>query len=67
MKTITRQIAFLYALAGLLATWTGPAGAAPDPAVRPYSAVYEIEYKGRNVGTMEVSVRYDATSERYRF
>jgi hypothetical protein len=46
---------------------SGPAIAAVDPAIRPYSAVYQIEYKGRIVGRSEFSVRYDKQDERYRF
>jgi len=46
---------------------SGPVTAAIDQAVRPYSAVYQIEYKGRVVGRSEFTVRYDKQNERYRF
>ena len=53
----------------MLATmaWPETAATAPDAAIHPYSAVYQIEYKGRNVGTMEFSLHYDAASDVYRF
>ncbi len=49
------------------ATWPWVAPLASDPAIHAYSAVYQIQYKGRTVGTSEFSVRYDSSSGVYRF
>ena len=49
------------------AAWPESAAAAPDSAIHPYSAVYQIQYRGKNVGTMEFSVDYDAADDAYTF
>ncbi len=67
MKTHTTRLVFR--VAGLLvsAAWPGITPAAPDPAIHAYTAVYQIQYKGRTVGTSEFSVRYDSNSGVYQF
>jgi hypothetical protein len=44
----------------------GPA-AASDPAIETYTALYSVEYKGRDVGTSEFTVSYDEATGRYTF
>jgi Protein of unknown function (DUF3108) len=41
--------------------------AEPVPAVPLYEAVYEVDYKGKNVGTSQFAVRYDAEHSVYEF
>ncbi len=64
-----RTTGLIFVIASLLATAAWPASApiAADPAIRAYSAVYQIQYKGRTVGTSEFSVRYDTSRGVYRF
>ena len=46
----------------------GPAGAAAaEPALPTYTAVYRVQYNGRDAGTSEFSVSYDAAREVYTF
>jgi len=61
--------ALIFGVASLLVTAGRPAAApvASDPAVRAYSAVYQIRHEGRNVGTSKFEVRYDMGSGLYRF
>jgi hypothetical protein len=40
---------------------------AAEPAVPVYSAVYQVEYKGRTVGTTEFAVTFDAATNAYEF
>ncbi len=40
---------------------------AADPSIATYRAVYEVEYKGKPLGTSEFSVTYDASRQLYRF
>ncbi len=49
------------------AVWPEFAATAPDSAIHPYSAVYQIQYRGKTVGTMEFSVDYDAADDAYTF
>jgi hypothetical protein len=49
------------------AAWPESAATAPDSAIHPYSAVYQIQYRGKTVGTMEFSVDYDAADDAYTF
>ncbi len=64
-----RPAVLIFGVAGLLAAAASPAPApvAADPAIRAYSAVYELYYKDRHVGTAEISVRYDTSRGIYRF
>ena len=39
----------------------------PAPAVPVYNAVYQIEYKGKNLGASEFSVTHDAAQNSYEF
>jgi len=55
-----------YVAAGLLGLG-GTVARAADPAVPVYAAVYEVEYKGKNLGTSEFTVTYDAADESYEF
>ncbi len=65
----THTTGLILGVASLLvsAAWPAPAPVASDPAIRTYSAVYQIQYKGKNVGRSESSVRYDTSSGIYRF
>ncbi len=67
MKTHTTRLVFR--VTGLMVSlaWPGITPAASDPAIHAYTAVYQIQYKGRTVGTSEFSVRYDSNSGVYRF
>jgi hypothetical protein len=47
--------------------WPESAATAPDSAIHPYSAIYQIQYRGKTVGTMEFSVDYDAADDAYTF
>ncbi len=69
LRKRTHTTGLLPAVASLLvsAAWPGPTPEASDPAIRGYSAVYQIHYKDRNVGTSASSVRYDSSSGVYRF
>ncbi len=64
-----RTTGLISGIASLLvsAAWPAPAPVAADPAIRAYSAIYQIQYKGRIVGTSEFSVRYDTSRGVYRF
>src|SRR5690606_3009720 len=44
-----------------------PARAAEGDDVPAYRATYQVEYKGRNVGTSEQSVSFDAERDAYTF
>ncbi len=44
-----------------------PASADVDPAIRPFSAEYEVRYRDRVRGRSMRTVDYDATTSRYRF
>ena len=41
--------------------------AAEDPSIATYTATYSVEYKGKDLGTSEFSVRYLADKELYEF
>jgi hypothetical protein len=45
----------------------GGATAAGDDGVETYTAVYNVEYKGKDVGTSQFAVRYDAAENTYEF
>ncbi len=64
-----RRTRLVFGIASFLVTaaWPAPAPVAADPAIRAYSAVYQIQYKGRTVGRSEFSVRYDTSRGVYRF
>ncbi|MEE8093078.1 MAG: DUF3108 domain-containing protein [Gammaproteobacteria bacterium] len=64
-----RPAVLIFGVAGLLAAaaWPAPAPVAADPAIRAYSAVYEVHYNNKRVGTSEFSVRYDTSRGIYRF
>lgn len=54
--------------AAALATTAAPAGAAAsEPALPTYTATYAAQYKGRDVGTSEFSLQYDAERGLYVF
>jgi hypothetical protein len=54
--------------AGALAAFCGALAAhAADAEVPTFDAHYKVEYKGHKVGKAELSVRYDAKQEQYRF
>jgi hypothetical protein len=40
---------------------------AADASIPTYSAVYQVEYKGKDLGTSEFKVAYDAASDTYEF
>jgi hypothetical protein len=40
---------------------------AADPSIPTYSASYQVEYKGKDLGTSEFKVTYDAASDTYEF
>ena len=40
---------------------------AADPALTPYTALYKVEYKGKDLGTSEFKLSYDATKDVYEF
>ena len=50
-----------------VAAWPESAATAPDSAIHLYSAVYQVQYRGKNVGTMKFSVDYDAADDAYTF
>lgn len=52
--------------AAVLATLALDAGAA-DPSIATYRATYQVEYKGKPLGTSEFSVTYDPARDVYRF
>lgn len=53
--------------AGALGVLLLGAAHAADPAIATYRAVYQVEYKGKSLGTSEFSVTYDAGRDVYRF
>jgi hypothetical protein len=53
-------------LLALLACWAGNALAA-DATVATYTALYHVQYKGKDLGTSEFSVRYVAERDIYEF
>lgn len=57
------------AAAALGSSTLGPArtAGASEAGVPTFAARYEVEYKGHRVGREELSVRYDAARQRYRF
>jgi hypothetical protein len=60
--------AWMQSIAGILggAAVSGAAAAA-DATIPTYSAVYQVEYKGKDLGTSEFQVTYDAASDTYEF
>jgi hypothetical protein len=40
---------------------------AADPSLTPYTAVYTVEYKGKELGTSEFKLSYDAAKDVYEF
>jgi hypothetical protein len=58
---------FVRCLPLLLSASLGTAFAAEDPSVVTYSATYQVEYKGKDLGTSEFSVRYLADKDVYEF
>jgi hypothetical protein len=54
-----------FTLAGLVLA-AGAASAA-DPSLIPYTAVYSVEYKGKDLGTSEFKLTYDAGRDVYEF
>ena len=65
MKTPDKRAARA-GLGALLAGLTAAALAA-DPAIPTYRAEYEVEYKGKRVGSSQFSVTYQPDNRRYRF
>jgi hypothetical protein len=58
----------LYASAGCSGVACAIAHAAePVPAIPVYDAVYQVEYKGRNLGSSEFKVTHDAAQDSYEF
>lgn len=55
------------ALALALTLCVASARAAADAGIPTYTAVYSAQYKGKNVGTSEFSVTYDAKRDQYEF
>jgi len=53
-------------LLGLLLS-VAPASRAADAGLATYTAIYRVEYKGKDVGTSEFSVRYVAERDVYEF
>ncbi len=51
----------------VVAALPAPAPVAADPAIRAYSAVYQLYYNDKRVGTSEFSVRYDTSRGVYLF
>jgi hypothetical protein len=51
----------------LVAAAASGSAAAADPAIPTYSAIYEVAYKGKDLGTSEFKVSYDAASDTYEF
>jgi hypothetical protein len=51
----------------VLGLTVGGAHAAEDPTVTTYTATYRAEYKGKDAGTAEFSVRYQAGRDVYEF
>ncbi len=51
----------------LVAAGEGADAQAADAGITTYRAVYDVEYKGKSLGTAEFSVSYDAKREIYRF
>lgn len=51
----------------LLLAASGPAVAAEDPNIATYTALYQVEYKGKDLGTSEFTVRYIADRDVYEF
>jgi hypothetical protein len=60
---VTRQWIF----AALATASVGTTHGAPDPTVTTYTATYRVEYKGKEAGTAEFSVRYLADQDLYEF
>jgi hypothetical protein len=54
-------------LLSALAMTVDSAHAAEDPSVPTYTATYRVEYKGKEAGTAEFSVRYHADRDVYEF
>jgi hypothetical protein len=51
----------------LVVAGDGADAQADDSGIVTYRALYDVEYKGRSLGTAEFSVSYDAERELYRF
>jgi hypothetical protein len=60
-----RRLPWLAATLSLFAA--GGVSAAPDPSIATYTAVYLVEYKGKDLGTSEFKVAYDAAADTYEF
>ncbi len=56
-----------YAAASLMTFAASGSATAADASIPTYSAVYEVEYKGKSLGTCEFKVTYDAKSDTYEF
>jgi hypothetical protein len=52
---------------GIVAGSAPSASADSDPAIRPYSAEYEVRYRGRDRGRSVRTVSYDESTSQYRF
>ena len=50
-----------------LAAAFGAAAARAENPIPTYTATYQVEYKGKNLGTSEFSVSYDAKQDMYQF
>jgi len=53
--------------AGLVGLAASSGASAADASVPTYAALYQVEYKGRDLGTSEFTVTYDAASDTYEF
>ncbi|MGI9257692.1 MAG: DUF3108 domain-containing protein [Gammaproteobacteria bacterium] len=67
--TTTKAIERLFSLMalGIAAASAPSASADPDPAIRPYSAEYEVRYRERDRGRSIRTVNFDVITSQYRF
>jgi hypothetical protein len=57
----------LHVVVGIIGAAAAGTADAADPSIPTYSAVYQVEYKGKEAGTSEFKVTYDAASDTYEF
>ena len=65
-RSVCKSLSVTLAAAALELTAVTDAFAA-DPALAPYTAKYQVEYKGRDAGLADFSLSYDAAQDLYTF
>jgi hypothetical protein len=66
-RRIASKLGLLHVFGALVAAAASGNAAAADASIPTYSAVYQVEYKGKDLGTSEFKVVYDTASDTYEF